>query len=188
MKVIIGLGNPGINYTYTRHNVGFRTVDRIAEKCGSKRERNTLSSILIDTEYKGERFILAKPQTYMNVSGRAVREIMHWYKLEPQDILIISDDIDLPLGKIRLRPHGGAGTHNGLRSIIAETYTDKFPRIRIGIGSPPENMELASFVLSKFTDEDMDIINSAIDKAANAALEFILYDIERAMNIYNTNK
>lgn len=137
MLAIIGLGNPGANYDKTRHNVGFRVIDLMSRRYGIAVSRTRSRALVGEGLAGGQRIALVKPQTYMNLSGESVQDLMRWYKLMPQDILIISDDIDLPPGSVRIRPHGGAGTHNGLRNIIRMTGSDRFPRIRIGVGAPP---------------------------------------------------
>ncbi|MDO5022116.1 MAG: aminoacyl-tRNA hydrolase [Eubacteriales bacterium] len=185
MKIIIGLGNIGKQYENTRHNIGFITIDEILRRVNLMRERTGLQSIIYDASYKGEKILLAKPTTYMNLSGQAVVALMRYYKVPAEDVLIISDDIDLPLGKIRLRPFGGAGTHNGWRSIIKESGTDRFARIRIGVGAPPDNWELADWVLSSFSKDDNKSISLSTEKAAQAALCFIEEGIDKAMNKFN---
>ncbi len=188
MKLIIGLGNPGTKYQNTRHNVGFEVIDRLGDKLGMQQAKTRKNAYVSEGIYKGERLVLCKPLTYMNLSGEAVRDLCHWYKVEPEDVLIISDDIDLPVGTIRLRPHGGAGTHNGWRSIIQETGTNRFPRIRIGVGAPPPEWDLANWVLAGFnSQEERKSMDEALGRARDAALEFLHSGIEKAMNLYNQN-
>ncbi|MGI6699455.1 MAG: aminoacyl-tRNA hydrolase [Christensenellales bacterium] len=186
MKLIIGLGNPGERYQGSRHNMGFEVIDRLGDKLRMQRAKTRKNALVSEGVYRGERLALCKPLTYMNCSGEAVRDLCHWYKVEPEDALIISDDVDLPVGTIRLRPHGGAGTHNGWRSIIQETGSDRFPRIRIGVGSPPPEWDLANWVLAGFqSPEEKKIIEDALNRACDAALEFLGSGIEKAMNVYN---
>src|SRR5947199_6886107 len=139
MKLVVGLGNPGSQYEHTRHNVGFRVVDKLAAKLGWKwterRSRAMLASGMIGTE----KVVLAKPITYMNLSGEAVAELVRWYKLQPQDLLVVCDDLDLPVGKVRLRAKGSAGGQHGLDNVIARLHMNEFPRLRIGIGRPFKN-------------------------------------------------
>ena len=186
MKLIIGLGNPGERYQGSRHNMGFEVIDRLGDKLRMQRAKTRKNALVSEGVYRGERLALCKPLTYMNCSGEAVRDLCHWYKVEPEDALIISDDVDLPVGTIRLRPHGGAGTHNGWRSIIQETGSDRFPRIRIGVGSPPPEWDLANWVLAGFqSPEEKKIIEDALNRACDAALEFLGSGIEKAMNVHN---
>ncbi len=184
MLAIIGLGNPGANYDKTRHNVGFRVIDLMSRRYGIAVSRTRSRALVGEGLAGGQRIALVKPQTYMNLSGESVQDLMRWYKLMPQDILIISDDIDLPPGSVRIRPHGGAGTHNGLRNIIQMTGSDRFPRIRIGVGAPPPQWDLKDWVLSGF-GEDQTVMDEALRTAADAADCFITGGIDLAMNRFN---
>ena len=189
MILIAGLGNPGTQYTHSRHNVGFETIDRIADLCQVHAARKKMQAMVAEGQYAGQRIALVKPMTYMNLSGQAIGQLMRWYHLEPQQCLIVSDDIDLKPGMIRLRPHGGAGTHNGWKSIIQETGTDRYPRIRIGVGAPPPEWDLADWVLARYQNSpDEKAIMNALDTAAKAALCFVREGIQTAMNKYNTKK
>lgn len=184
--LIVGLGNPGSRYEHTRHNVGFDTVDLIADRLSIHHAKEKLRAMVAEGQYMGRRVALVKPSTYMNDSGLAVSALMKWYHAEPKDILIISDDIDLAPGSLRLRPHGGAGTHNGWRSIIAETGSDRFPRIRVGVGAPPPKWDLADWVLSRVPGSpDAAKIEKTLELAADAALCFLSDGIDTAMNRYN---
>lgn len=184
MLAIIGLGNPGANYDKTRHNVGFRVIDLMSRRYGIAVSRTRSRALVGEGLAGGQRIALVKPQTYMNLSGESVQDLMRWYKLMPQDILIISDDIDLPPGSVRIRPHGGAGTHNGLRNIIQMTGSDRFPRIRIGVGAPPPQWDLKDWVLSGF-GEDQTVMDEALLTAADAADCYITGGIDLAMNRFN---
>lgn len=183
--MIIGLGNPGTKYENTRHNVGFDTIDYISNQFGIKVSKLKHKALIGDGNIHGEKVILVKPQTYMNLSGESVREVVEWYKVPMSSIIIIYDDIDLALGSIRVRPKGSSGTHNGMRSVIYQIQSDDFPRVRIGIGRPPEGWELADYVLSKFNTEDRKIINDSIKNSAEAAAAIIKSGVETAMNKYN---
>lgn len=186
MKLIIGLGNPGERYQGSRHNMGFEVIDCLGDKLHMQRAKTRKNALVSEGVYRGERLALCKPLTYMNLSGEAVRDLCRWYKVEPEDALIISDDVDLPVGTIRLRPYGGAGTHNGWRSIIQETGSNRFPRIRVGVGSPPPEWDLANWVLAGFqSPEEKKIIEDALNRACDAAIEFLDSGIEKAMNLYN---
>lgn len=189
MKIIIGLGNPGKPYEHTRHNVGFDTIDLIADLADIHTAKSKLSALVAEGNHQGERVALIKPQTFMNESGRAVVQALQWYHVEPQDCLIISDDIDLPSGAVRVRPYGGAGTHNGWRSILLQTASDRFPRVRIGVSAPPEQWDLADWVLSRYkgAPDDKDV-SSAIETAAKAALCWLSDGIDAAMNRFNIKR
>ncbi|MDP4093798.1 MAG: aminoacyl-tRNA hydrolase [Bacillota bacterium] len=183
--VIAGLGNPGLKYSNTRHNVGFDTVDLLAYKNNIKVSKVKHKALIGDGEIGGRRILLVKPQTFMNLSGESIREIMEWYKVPGSRLIIIYDDIDLPLGKVRIRPKGSSGTHNGMKSILYQIQTDDFPRIRIGIGKPSENWDLADYVLGRFNEEDRKLINNSIVLAADAATEIVKSGINNAMNTFN---
>jgi PTH1 family peptidyl-tRNA hydrolase len=185
MKIIVGLGNIGEKFSNTRHNMGFMAIDEIIKHVNVLRERTALDSIIYDVSHSGKKILLAKPLTYMNLSGIAVVKLMNYYKAPVSDVLIISDDIDLPLGVVRVRPFGGAGTHNGWRNIIKESGTDRFARIRIGVGAAPEGWDLADWVLSKLNEEEQRIILPAIEKTAQAALCFTEKGIDITMNRFN---
>ncbi len=183
--IVVGLGNPGSKFDNTRHNVGFDTVDVLAAKHGIKINKLKHKALSGDGVINGQRVILVKPQTYMNLSGESVREIIEWYKTPLKNTIIVYDDIDLAVGKIRVRPKGSSGTHNGMRSILYHIQSEDFPRIRIGIGRPPENWDLADFVLSRFTPEDRKLINEGITNAAEAIETIIKSGVDAAMNKFN---
>lgn len=183
--IIAGLGNPGNRYDNTRHNVGFEAVDLLAHKYSISINRLKFKALSGEGTIGGKRVMLVKPQTFMNLSGEALREIMEWYKLPIDRLLVIYDDIDLDMGKIRVRGKGSSGTHNGMKSIIYQLQNDGFPRVRIGIGKPPVGWDLADFVLSKFGPESRKIMNESIDKACGAVATFLSQDLNSAMNIYN---
>lgn len=192
MKLIVGLGNPGRDYVNNRHNAGFKCVDLFAREHGISLTQRGARSKLGPGEVAGTKIVLAKPQTFMNLSGEAVSALMHRYKLSPQDILVIHDDLDLPLGKIRIRERGSSGGHNGLKSIIARLGTQDFPRIRVGI-SPAEDSDIGSepkvdaieHVLGDFTEAEKTVMREVYVKVA-AAIECVLSEgIAAAMNKYN---
>lgn len=183
--LIIGLGNPGSKYENTRHNVGFHTIDYLSQKHNIKLSKIGFKAVYGEGTIDGTRVILLKPQTFMNLSGESVRDIVSWYKLPLEHVIVIYDDIDLELGKIRVRQKGSSGTHNGMKSIIYQLQADNFPRIRIGIGRPPEKWDLADYVLSKFSKEDWEIIFKSIEKAAEAAIMITKSGPEKAMNCFN---
>lgn len=185
MKLLIGLGNPGAQYAHTRHNAGFEVIERLSSRWSIPADRARCHGLAGEGRLEGQRVILLKPQTYMNLSGDCVADALHWYKIEPADVMIFSDDIDLPLGAIRVRPFGGAGTHNGWRDILLKTGSDRFPRVRIGVGGKPPEWDLADWVLSRFSPEDQKLMDEAFQRAADAAECFVTRGIEEAMNKYN---
>lgn len=186
MKLVVGLGNPGVQYAKTRHNIGFMVIDYLAEQLNITVDKVKFKSIIGEGYAGTEKIILAKPQTYMNLSGEAVLDMVQWYKLEPEEIIVIYDDMDLPTGRIRLRSQGSAGGHNGMKSIIYLIQTDKFPRLRVGIGRPDnQNIESANFVLGKFSDSEAELMGPAVKKAAEAVLKTFQTGVERAMNEVN---
>lgn len=186
MKAIVGLGNPGDKYSHTRHNAGFDVIDILSQKLNVPIKKLKCRALLGETIIGGEKVALIKPQTFMNLSGLTVSDALSWYKLSPQDMLLIVDDIDLPFGQVRLRGKGGAGTHNGLRHIVQCTGTGDFPRVRVGMGAPPPQWDLADWVLGKFADEEArKIAFDAYMLAAEAALCWAEHGIDLAMNRYN---
>ena len=184
--MIVFLGNPGPKYDGTRHNVGFRVGDVVAQRCGVKVQRLKNKALTATAELGGKQVLLVKPQTYMNLSGEAVRPLADYYKLSPDHVLVVSDETALPPGRIRLRPGGSAGGHNGLKSIIHSLGTDAFPRLRLGVGAPPHaDWDMADWVLGTFHGEDANLMREAALKAADA-LECCVRDgIDTAMNRYN---
>ncbi len=183
--LIAGLGNPDKKYDETRHNAGFKAIDKLASRLGvsiSEKKFKSLSGSLISG---GKKLILIKPQTYMNLSGEAVSMAANYFNIEPDHIIIISDDINFPCGRLRIRAKGSAGGHNGLKSIIALLGSSDFPRVRIGVGDKKENMDLAAHVLGRFEKDDADIMDKAYEKAAEAVLCIIENGTTEAMNRYN---
>ena len=186
MLAIIGLGNPGEKYTHTRHNVGFDVVEMLSQKLDTPVKKLKCHATVGETQYLGQKLVLIKPQTFMNLSGQTVSEALQWYKLTPKEVLLIVDDIDLPFGQVRVRAKGGPGTHNGLRSIVQLTGSEDFPRIRVGMGAPPPEWDLADWVLSTFrTPEERKTAFDAYLLAADAALCWAEHGIDLCMNRYN---
>ncbi len=183
--IIAGLGNPDRKYENTRHNAGFIAVDAIAEKCGVSIDRLKYKSYCATAEMGGQKVLLMKPTTYMNNSGQALVEAMNFYKIPPENCIIIFDDISLDVGKLRIRRKGSDGGQKGMRSIIYLTGSDAFPRIKIGTGAKPEGWELADWVLSRFSESDRKLIDEAGQKAYDAAGLIISGSIDKAMNKYN---
>ena len=187
MKIIAGLGHPGKEYENTKHNVGFLTIDILAEKYDIKVNKIKFKGLIGEGMIGTEKVILVKPQTYMNLSGQCIREIVAFYKLDMEDLVVIYDDIDLPMGNLRIRKKGSAGTHNGMRSIIYDLQDDGFPRVRVGIGGERKG-DLANYVISGFSGDDRKLIEEAIVKAADAVTCLVEDGIDRAMVDYNTKK
>jgi len=185
MKLIVGLGNPGKQYEFTRHNIGFLALDYLSEQLQSPINQAKFKGLLGEGKYKNERVLLLKPMTYMNLSGESIREVMDFYKIEIQDVLVIYDDLDLPNGSLKLRYKGGSGGHNGIKSIIHHLKTEEFKRIRMGIGRP-EHGDIVSYVLGRFNKVEEGPLQVAIEKASKAAEAFIEEpDFTKVMNIYN---
>lgn len=184
MKLIVGLGNPGQRYVGTRHNVGFMVVDYLAEEKQARFRSGKGEYEYAELVLQQEQVLLIKPTTYMNLSGTAVRQAMHYYKISTDDLLVLCDDAALPMGKIRARKEGSDGGQKGLRSVIFELNHDRFARLRIGIGRH-ENMDLADYVLSRFTEEERPWLKQIILTATQAVYDYIQHDIAYVMNAYN---
>ncbi|MBO9349362.1 aminoacyl-tRNA hydrolase [Chloroflexus sp. MS-G] len=186
MWLIVGLGNPGERYARTRHNVGFRSVETLAERHSLTFRQQRANSQLAEGIIHGQRVVLVKPQTYMNLSGQAVSALRNWYKIDPaHELLVIYDDLDLPFARIRIRERGSAGTHNGMRSIVAQLGTTEFPRLRVGIGQPPGKMDAADYVLSRFTPEEEAVLPDVLARVADAVDVILREGLITAMNRYN---
>jgi len=183
--IVVGLGNPGREYQDTRHNVGFKTVDEIGERLKISISKSKHKAIIGEGTLGTKRIVLVKPQTYMNLSGESVREVTDWYKASLDNVIVVYDDIDLPLGRIRIRADGTPGTHNGMRSVVGTLNSINFPRVRMGIGRPTEPMDLADYVLSRFKDEEKAEIDKEIKTAADAVMDIIELGMQLAMGKYN---
>jgi len=184
MFVIVGLGNPGKQYVGTRHNIGFETIDYFAYKNNISMNKVKHKAVIGEGIIHDNKIILVKPQTFMNLSGHSVADIFYFYKLDPQKLIVIYDDVDIDTGKLRIRPHGSSGTHNGMKSIIYDIQTDKFPRIRMGVGKPQFG-DLSSYVLGKFSKEDREFMDVAVENGVEAVKCIIKEGIDSAMNRYN---
>lgn len=185
MYLIVGLGNPGRNYVDTRHNVGFMTIDRIANKHNIEVIKSKHNALIGEGSIKGERVILMKPMTFMNESGRAIIDCVRFLKIPIDNIIVICDDIDIPFGTVRVKKKGSAGTHNGLKSIINHTKDQNFPRIKISVGKKPAYMDLANFVLSRFSNDEKKVLDLQIDDAVEATELIIKSGVDEAMNKLN---
>ena len=184
MMILLGLGNPGRSYAKSRHNVGFWCVERVGRQHGIPQDKRLRHVVLGQGRILETDVVLARPRTYMNLSGIAARYLVDRFHVRPQDLLVVCDDMDLPLGKLRLRAEGSSGGHNGLSSIIAELGTHQFPRLRIGIGRP-EEQDAISFVLGTFTREEAEVMRQATERAAEAVVWTLQHGVESAMNRYN---
>ena len=185
MYVIAGLGNPGREYEGTRHNVGFMTLDALADKYNIDVREKAFKGLIGKGMIEGNKVILVKPQTYMNLSGECIRQVMDYYKVDPSEFIVIYDDISLVPGGIRIRKKGSAGGHNGIKNIIAQLGTQEFTRIRIGVGEKPAKMDLADYVLGRFSKEEQPVIRESADRARTAVAEIITHDVASAMNKFN---
>ena len=183
--LIAGLGNPGRQYRNNRHNIGFLLVDRLAARLGVSFSRLESKALVTKGEYRDRRLILAKPQTFMNLSGLAVASLMRFYKVPLENLLVAYDDVDLPLGMLRLRPDGGSAGQKGMASIIERLGTQEVPRLRLGIGRPSGRMEAASYVLQDFSRSENEILPEILDRGVDAVLVFVTEGLEEAMNQYN---
>ena len=189
MKIFVGLGNPTPEYAATKHNVGFMLADRLADKFSADNWRERFNALVAETFLDGEKILIVKPQTFMNLSGEAVAPIMNFYKINAADLIVAHDDMDLPLGMIRLRPKGSGGGHHGGESIIQHLGGEKnFPRVRIGVGRPPANWTVNHHVLSPFTQEDADKISATLDELVPAVICIFREGIDSAMNKFNPKK
>jgi len=184
LKVIAGLGNPGEKYSYTRHNIGFMIISEMADRFNVKSSYK-FDGLLGDFFLGGEKIILFQPMKYMNKSGQPIYKLLDYFQIEAEDLLVIHDDLDLELGKMRFKQNGGSGGHNGIKSIINQLGTDQFNRLKIGIGRPPENVPVPDFVLTTFKGEEKDTSNRVVQEAASAAELMLKEDIMKAMNKYN---
>lgn len=185
--LIVGLGNPGPKYEFTRHNAGFLCMDLLAQQVGVKIDRIKFKSVVADVAIEGRRCILMKPQTFMNNSGEAVHDAANFYKIPPEHIIILFDDISLPPGKLRIRRKGSDGGHNGIKSILYLLGSDQFPRIKLGVGAKPRpDYDLADWVLSTFQKDELSRMKEAMEKACEAVPLLVREETDRAMNLYNS--
>lgn len=183
--LIVGLGNPGREYRHNRHNIGFLVLDQLAGRLDSSFSRMKMNALITAVRYKGQRIILIKPQSFMNLSGKAVASFVRFYKLPLENLLVVYDDVDLPFQTLRMKPNGGDAGQKGVRSIIQELGTKEFPRLRLGINRPPGRMSVSSYVLLDFSDQEGEMLPFVLDQAADAILAFIEMGLNQAMTIYN---
>jgi PTH1 family peptidyl-tRNA hydrolase len=185
MKLVVGLGNPGRRYEGTRHNVGYAVLAELARRFGTGRPKVKFDGEVLDADLQGEKTLLLSPTTYMNRSGASVQAARDFFKLPLEDLLVICDDLNLPLAKLRIRPGGSAGGQKGLADIIRRLGTEEFPRLRIGIGTPPEGWDAVDYVLGRFSGEEAPEMEKAVSRAADAVAVWALQGIEKCMNEYN---
>lgn len=183
--LIVGLGNPGKNYIGTRHNVGYGVIDILAEKYSINMKKEKFKSLYGQINMFGKKCIFLKPLTYMNLSGEAVIDVVNYFKIKPENIIVVVDDIDIPFGTVRIKKKGSAGTHNGLRSIIYHLETENFPRVKISVGKCPDYMDLKDFVLSKFLPSEEKILKKELEISADAVEEIIKNDVDKTMCKFN---
>jgi peptidyl-tRNA hydrolase, PTH1 family len=183
--LLIGLGNPGREYRDNRHNLGFMVIDRLIVRLNARGMKVQSKAIVTTATYEERKLILAKPQTYMNLSGQSAQGLLNFYKIPVENMLIAHDDLDIPFGTIRIRPGGGPGGQKGMASTIERLGTKDFPRLRIGIGRPPGRMDPAAYVLQDFSRDEMKTLSEIVDRAAEAALTFVVEGLNKAMNKYN---
>ena len=186
MKLIIGLGNPGKEYENTRHNTGFMVLDRLSEKLNIEMTQNKFKGLYGKSKYKGEDVILLKPQTYMNLSGESIIQFVNYYKIDIENVIIIYDDIDIEPGIVKLRKKGGAGSHNGMKSVVENLKTTNFPHVRIGTGKPLIKSDLINYVIGKVSNEDYEILLNGINTGREAVEEIVKNGVDRAMNVINS--
>jgi PTH1 family peptidyl-tRNA hydrolase len=183
--IIAGLGNPGRKFEHNRHNIGFMLLNRLSNKLTESFGKVEAKALVCKANYQGERIILVKPQTYMNNSGMSVSSLVRFYQVSLENLLVTYDDVDLPVGVLRLRPSGGSGGQNGMQSIIERLGTEDFPRMRIGTGRPPGRMDAADYVLQDFTTQETELLNDILDRGVEAVLTFISSGLDIAMNAFN---
>jgi PTH1 family peptidyl-tRNA hydrolase len=183
--ILIGLGNPGREYKDSRHNFGFMLIDRLCVRLNARGMKMQSKAIVISATHAERKLILAKPQTYMNLSGQSVQGLAHFYKIPLTNLMVLSDDLDLPFGTIRIRASGGAGGQRGLLSIIERLGSKDFPRLRLGVGRPPGRMEPADYILQDFSRQDLSALSEILDRGADAVLTFVAEGLNAAMNKFN---
>jgi len=183
--LITGLGNPGRQYLHTRHNIGFMVIDRLAERLGSNFSRVESKALVTKADYQDHRLVLAKPQTFMNLSGQAVGSLVKFYKIPVGQLLVVYDDADLPLGTLRIRPGGGSAGQKGMGSILERLGTQDVPRLRFGIGRPPGRMPASAYVLQDFSRDELEFLPELLNRSVEAILTFVCEGLDAAMNQYN---
>ncbi len=186
MYMVVGLGNPGLMYSTTRHNIGFEVIERLAYEHHIKLSQKKHKALVGQGSIGQHKVLLAQPQTYMNLSGESIRQMIDFYKLETERLIVIYDDASLDLGRLRIRKKGSAGGHNGIKNIIAHLGTQEFPRLKVGIGHKPPGWDIKDYVLSRFQEQEMPAIIQAVKTACDAIEIIVQQDMDKAMNLYNT--
>ncbi|KUP04218.1 peptidyl-tRNA hydrolase [Bacillus coahuilensis m2-6] len=185
MKLIVGLGNPGAKFDGTRHNIGFEVIDELAKRFNVALDQSKFKGVYSIVRHEGEKFILLKPLTYMNLSGESIRPLMDYYDIDIEDLVVIYDDLDLPVGKLRLRQKGSAGGHNGMKSTIAHLGSQQFNRIRLGVDRPPSGMTVPNYVLGKFTASEQPLVEEVVKASADACEAWLKEPFLSVMNKFN---
>lgn len=185
MKIVVGLGNPGARYEGTRHNIGFEVLGELARRWGATKPKSRFEALLSDISYQSEKLLLCAPQTFMNLSGRSVQQVIKFYQTPLIDVIVVSDDLNLKTGQIRLRASGSAGGQKGLQSILTCLATEEISRLRLGIGRPPPEMDSADYVLGKFRRDELELVDPAIGRAASAVETWATDGVTAAMNKFN---
>ncbi len=185
MYLIVGLGNPEPEYSMTRHNMGFDVINKIAKKCEIELTRTKFNGLYGSGTIEGKKVILLKPQTYMNLSGQAIKPFIDFYKIPLENVMVIYDDMDVKIGKIKIRPKGGPGSHNGAKSVVHELASENFPRIRVGIGKQVDEYDAIDYVIGKLRTEQYTELETGINKAADAVVHFVKFGIDATMNKFN---
>ena len=185
LRVIVGLGNPGLRYARTRHNLGFWVIDRLSEKLDIPLRKHKFGATYGEGRAFGQRVMLVKPQIFMNLSGRPVADLVNFYQLDLEDLLIVYDDLDLPSGSLRIKASGSGGGHRGMADILTHLKSDAFPRLRVGIGQPPPFLEAAEYVLQGIDEAELKILEEAANRAAQASALWLKEDLVKVMNLYN---
>lgn len=188
MYLIVGLGNPESDYSKTRHNMGFNVINKLSDEWNIELNKSKFKALFGQGNVNGEKVILLKPQTYMNLSGESVVEAMNFYKIPFDELIVIYDDIDIDPGNIRIRKNGSAGTHNGMKSVIENIGTEEFCRVRVGIGKPKENIDMISYVIGYISEDELKELDSGVEKAKEAVIEILKNGADFAMNKYNKKK
>ena len=185
MYLIVGLGNPEEDYSNTRHNMGFNVINKLSEKYEIEVNKKKFDGLFGTGIIENEKVLLLKPQTFMNLSGKSIKQCIDFYKIKSEDIILIYDDIDIEPGEIKLRKQGGSGSHNGMKSVIEEINTKEFPRVRIGIGCPEDKADLIEYVIGAIDEEQIPLLKDGVEKATKAVIEIIKSGIDKAMNKFN---
>ena len=185
MYLIVGLGNPEEDYSKTRHNMGFNVINKIAKEYGIEINKKKFDALIGEGTIEGKKVILLKPQTYMNLSGKSIIQVVNFYKISIENVCVIYDDVDIDIGKIKIRKKGSSGLHNGMKSVIEELHSEEFPRIRVGIGKPELKNDMINYVIGEIPEEQLTALNEGVEKAKDALIEILKNGIDTSMNKFN---